>query len=886
MALRRDVTLARINPVCEAFEDAWIANRDEQQPRPDLASYLEGFEGRFRELLFEHLLELELEYVGAHEDFVNCDEYLSAYPDMEPVIRRVSELYFRVDTQGDSLDSSYPNSGRPMIKFLPGDRVGGYELIELIGKGGMGVVFKARQIALDRIVALKMIKPGETDDPQFVQRFQAEAEAAAKLNHIGIVQVFDVGQDGDQYFFSMALVEGKSLLDLVRQGPLPARDAARFCREIAEAMQYAHDRHLLHRDLKPANILIERNGQAKITDFGLAKTIHGDSDLTATGQVLGTPSYMPPEQARASVEEVGEGSDIYSIGAILYHLIIGRPPFQAATAYDILSQVIHDEPIPLRRFNRNIDRDLETICLKCLEKDPDHRYATAGKLAGDLDCYLEGRPIAARPVGLIGRAWKWCKRKPLVAGLSAAFVVSLLGGAIAASYFSVRANSFAVQANLNAQNDRQQSEFILTVLQSVFLDISKKLESIPAAQQARREILKEGLTGLEALSSQFKSDDRSKIKQLAILTQMAEIYRILGDESGLNGSQKSIDLYTSATDIGAAILAEGTQTWETTSKVADAYDGLGNALFDTARYEACGESFKKAVESREAVVAAIPSTVAPEKRAEQQLRLAWSYRCLGDYFARIEDFDSALKVYEQARQRFKPLYESDATDDVIRKYADIHQRIGDAYVDSKRAEQSLPDYQVALKLCRQLVAKNNSAENRWALSCALERLGEYYFYTDDFEHALPVYQESLDESMPKLNVEPDNIRTQLGVATMYAKLGRTNLRLKRPDAVIAAYQAALKIREPIAAADPHDPETHRLVVNSYQGIAAACTMKQEYEAAKDAYESALAVYNQGLPEVKTYLQPWIDRVHQDLEALTQMDASHDSSKGDVSRDDK
>ncbi len=276
---------------------------------------------------------------------------------------------------------------------------GDYEITRELARGGMGVVFLARQISLNRPVALKMILAGQLADDTDVKRFHTEAEAAANLDHPGIVPIFEVGQHEGQHYFSMGFVEGQSLSQRMALGPLPSAEAAELIRRVADAIEYAHQRGVIHRDLKPANILLDRNGNPRVTDFGLAKKVQGDSGLTGSGQIMGTPSYMPPEQAGGKRGEVGPPADVYALGATLYCLISGKPPFQAASVMDTVLQVIGDEPVPPRRLNPSVPRDLETICLKCLEKDPARRYSSAAALGEDLRRFLAGEPISARPVG-------------------------------------------------------------------------------------------------------------------------------------------------------------------------------------------------------------------------------------------------------------------------------------------------------------------------------------------------------------------------------------------------------------------------------------------------------------------------------------------------------
>ncbi|MHB9081929.1 MAG: serine/threonine-protein kinase [Pirellulaceae bacterium] len=280
---------------------------------------------------------------------------------------------------------------------------GDYELLEEIARGGMGVVYKARQVSLNRIVALKMILAGQLASAEDVKRFHSEAEAAANLDHPGIVPIYEVGEHEGHHYFSMGYVEGQSLAGRLAGGPLEPREAARLVMTVAEAVHHAHQNNVIHRDLKPANILLDAHDRPRVTDFGLAKRVTGDCGLTVSGQILGTPSYMSPEQAVGKLDIVGPHSDVYSLGALLYESLTGRPPFRASSSVDTLLQVIDTHPVPPRLLNPQVPRDLETSSLKCLQKQPSLRYATAQELADDLRRFLQGDPIQATSVNLLDR---------------------------------------------------------------------------------------------------------------------------------------------------------------------------------------------------------------------------------------------------------------------------------------------------------------------------------------------------------------------------------------------------------------------------------------------------------------------------------------------------
>ncbi len=330
----------------------------------------------------------------------------------------------------DEAETIEARPGAPPPQSLEVESLGDYTLISPLARGGMGVVYRARQRSLEREVALKMMLAGQFADAEEVRRFRAEAEAAARLDHPHIVPIYDVGEHEGRAWFSMRLIEGGTLARKMKDTPgarLPPREAAALLVKIARAAHYAHQRGLIHRDLKPANILLDAQGEPLITDFGLAKEI-GNEGLTMTGAVLGTPGYMAPEQAAGKVNELTTAVDVFALGAILYHLITGRPPFEGSSSLEVLTNVIKCEPARPTTLGARIDSDLETICLRCLEKEPAARFGSAEALADDLERWLRGETILARRSTMIERTLKWARRRPAVAALGAAAVLFLLLG--------------------------------------------------------------------------------------------------------------------------------------------------------------------------------------------------------------------------------------------------------------------------------------------------------------------------------------------------------------------------------------------------------------------------------------------------------------------------
>jgi serine/threonine protein kinase len=394
----------RLDRVCRDFEAAWQGGQI-----PEIRPYLHEVAQIERPAFVQELVLLDLEYRRARRHSCRVEEYLARFPELDRawLLAQWTSETATIDAgsseksgDGNAVKSSpstaMRNASLTKETALSGMLAGEYELLESIGRGGMGIVYKARQPRLNRLVAVKMILAGEHASEGAMKRFRTEAEAAARLRHEGVVQVYDAGEDGGRPYFVMEYVEGGSLKDKLDGTPWAGDRAAQFALHLAEIIQAAHDKQIIHRDLKPANILLTPREQVKITDFGLAKLVDASGALTQSGDVLGTPSYMAPEQARGS-SEVLPTIDVYAIGAILYELLTGRPPFRGAVATDTLLQVINDKPAPPRLLNSRVSADLETICLKCLEKQPAERYASAKDLGEDLRRHINNRAILARP---------------------------------------------------------------------------------------------------------------------------------------------------------------------------------------------------------------------------------------------------------------------------------------------------------------------------------------------------------------------------------------------------------------------------------------------------------------------------------------------------------
>jgi serine/threonine-protein kinase len=707
-------------------------------------------------------------------------------------------------------------------------RVEGYEILGVLGRGAMGVVYKARQRGLKRIVALKMILSGDYASSDELARFHMEAEAIATLQHPNIEQIYEIGDHDGKPFLSLEFVEGESLAKMISGNPLPSRDAAETVRTMAQAMQYAHSKGIIHRDLKPANVLVSRDGQPKITDFGVAKRLDGNDSQTHHGIVLGTPSYMPPEQAEGRTADVGPLADVYSLGAILYELVTGRAPFRAATVLETLDQVRNKEPVSPSQLQPGTPRDLETICLKCLQKDPNKRYASAGDLADDLRRFLTNEPIRARPISLWEQAVRWRRRNPLVAALGATIalltILSLAGlatGLVLINNEKIAKEEEAKRANANAGEARTNADEAVRNY-----DLAMQNEKT-AKTNAERALANESKAKKSA--DETREQYRLAVKQLVITgEQMQKLLRRNSTNPQLESELRPIreaTLQVFRTNL--LVLAKNIdKTGITKTGQISSHQELGDSFRKLGLAEEALEQFKAAHQLAEQLVEKEPTQdIAKANLGILLLRLGDMERELkGDLPAARQYYQRGLGLQEEVEEH--PHGTAYSATDHKRLKAFYLMALGQVMLAKGDPAEARRLFDQAVAYRKDWVAdevararaqrqspevKSTSARGYLAEAClwradAGSRLGNEADVAEAANNAVPIL-ESLIKLYP-LERNPQAFDFQADLAEAYLMLGDAEVRLGKIDSAAQLYEKSLK---PLMVALNHDPDNRRYV---------------------------------------------------------------------------
>jgi serine/threonine protein kinase len=779
-------------------------------------------------------------------------------------------------------DESWPGDRGPAEMAVPPAHVGPYTIVREVGRGGMGVVYEAYDERLKRPAAVKMMLAAAYARPECRQRFHQEAEAAARLQHPHIVPVYEVGEHDGKPFFALEFVEGLTLQAYAQHNPCPPREAAELVRQLATAIQHAHERGVVHRDLKPSNILLQKSEirkpksqtnsknqdpkfktsdmavsdlrpsdfefvsdfgfrisdfVPKVTDFGLAKHLTSPGDVTRSGDFVGTPNYMAPEQAAGRHREVGPAADIYALGAILYELLTGRPPFQGVHPLHTLLQAQTCDPVPARRLQPELPRDLETVCLKCLEKEPARRYATAADLAEDLRRFLVGEPIRARPTGTREQIWKWARRHPaaaLLAGVSLAAVLTLAG--VVAAYTSrLRAARDRAEAHARAEHvQRERTRKALDAMSSHL--VADWLSSQPVLTPAHRDYLRDVLQSYEEFAADTGQDEASRAGVAAAYARVGQIQARLGQLAAAEAAWRA------SSNRYALLAAEFPAVVGYRQRLANAHAQLGRVYQDLGRRAEAEAEVRKALPLVASLEATIPGI--PDFRRE----LAQAHDTLGSLLGSqgrgaeaVAEFQQAQRLQEQLVAAFprNGLYRWELAKTCNNLAMGLHGLGKPAKAEAKFRQahelfSRLADDQPAVPQLREDLA--TSATN----------LGRILHTTQRPAEAEPILRLALAAWAQLASVFPGVPTYRERLAGCHTNLGTVLGQLKRPDAAAEHQRQARTLYERLAADFPG--------VTAYAvGLAGNCCNLGHLERNQGHLEAALPLYTQAVMALENVL---------------------------------
>jgi serine/threonine-protein kinase len=734
---------------------------------------------------------------------------LDQHPDLAPELAAFLDDRERFDRLAAPLRTV---AAEPVVS--PGE-MDGYELEAEIARGGVGVVWKARQKGLNRTVALKMLRAGVLAGPAQLRRFQAEAEAVAALDHPRIVPVYEVGEHNGQPYLAMKYLEGGSLADGLDRFRAEPRAAARLMAEVADAVHHAHQHGVLHRDLKPANILLDAGGRPHVSDFGLAKRLipddssYGGASLTQTGDVVGTPSYMAPEQARGDTRAVTVATDVYGLGAILYELLAGQPPFRGDGILDTLNRIQEQTPVAPRKIRPGVDRDLETICLKALEKEPARRYGNVELLADDLRRFLAGEPIQARAVGPLGRGWRWCRRQPVVASLLLALASALVGGYVAVTWQWRRAEANFRQAEENfdqAERERERAEENFRQAHDVVSEFcvrlsDNQLNGVPGLQPLRRELLGAAVKYYEQFLTR-KGDDPM------LRNELAGICRRLGTINAAIGKR---DEAQAAFDRSLKIMQDSPA--DTPQRQGDlARTRLSIALLQLSdgQLAAALASFEEAEKGLKQTHEATPGSI-KDAADYASVLLDKGLLC-----ARLGRMDEARSCYERQIALLNQLLEGGAS------RATIVPNLAAGYLDLGSLQSSLgnhPEAAAAFEKARALLdapgtAKSASDRQKDLLASSLINLGGDQLVAGQGTKALATLERSRSLLEKLTDENPDVLQYVHDLSSCLRQTGHVHRGANRTADAFECYERAKSLMERLVRQDP--------AAGAYQNDLAKC----------------------------------------------------------------
>jgi serine/threonine-protein kinase len=768
--------------------------------------------------------------------------------------------------------------------------IGKFQVLALLGRGAFGTVYKARDPELDRVVAVKVPRAGSVGMSEEEWRFFREAQCAAHLRHPGIVRMYEIGQDGDRKYIVSDYIDGLTLADLLTGNRPSFPDAARLVTEVAEALDYAHRQKVIHRDIKPSNILLDAAGRPHVADFGLARRVEGEITVTLDGQILGTPAYMAPEQAAGEARTVDGRTDVYSLGVVLYELLTGELPFRGNQRM-LLHQVLHEEPQPPRRLNDRIPRDLETVCLKAMAKEPGRRYATAGALADDLRRFLTGAPIQARPVGPTERLWRWCRRNPLVASLAAALVAVLLAGLVGMTLLWLRADQRRRDAEAAQEQMRQQKQRAnqnLARARAAVETYLRKTAKDPRLQAGdfvalRKELLATAIPFFEEFVMQAKDDPELEAERGRAYGELAFAHMEMGQTAeALADYQQSLAIYA---DLANQFPDDPSHR----ANMAVNQHQRGLAFSELGKHAEAEAAYREALRLREQLTAEFPD------RPVYRYETAETYQHLGNRLAERGQAPEALTAYREARPLFEqlaqefpaePQYQDDLAIHLLMA-GNLHRQLG-KFADAEAAYRRVVEIREKLdeKYSNIPLYRHRLASAWMGLAVALRDTGKWPQAEKACGAALAVHEKLVAAfpGVPEYKLSLANCCTNL--AGMRFELGR------RPEAK-AAYEKALAIHQELVKEFPLVGDYQVGLAGTYVNLA-ALVQDDQPAAAVEWCSKAIATVGPGLAQVPRlvkaheclskahFLRAWnLTRLGRHAEALPDWDRALDKDMGPV-----
>ncbi len=781
----------------------------------DADTRVESYTTAFPQLADDDLVILELirtEYsFHPDRDSLNSDVYCERFPHLSHQI----EMMFQLEFTGS-------NGGQAPISQA--SRIARYELCERVGQGAFGYVYRARDPKLDRDVAVKIPRTSHFLLPEESERFLRESRNAAQLDHAGIVKVFDTGRHNGTPFIVSELVEGLTLSELVANHEFEFKDAASIALELAHALQHAHGRGVVHRDLKPANIMTSgdlQNLQPRVMDFGLARRDQSDVTVTMEGQAIGTPAYMSPEQAQGDLAAVGPQSDVYSLGVILYQLLCGEVPFRGNVQM-LLQQVINDDPMPPSRFRSRIPIDLETVCMKAIHREPAGRYKNMQELGDDLQRWLSGEPVRARPIGAIGKIWRWCRRRPAIAALTCTLALSVMAG-VAGIAWQWREAEFARMASEADLSDALES--VDRVLGHLGSDT---LADVPQAKQLRADVLNDALVFFQRFRKRNPDDPRVAMQVANAHHQVARIQYALGKhEAAGKAFKEAVDGYLKIKD-----RAPDRPQWQ--EAAATAHSSYASFLRNQSEREQAVEQQRKCLAIRKVLRDEnLDSGKLAAKFATAQADLG---RTLTEPNEVKAQYEPAIKQLVALTKKHKGIgYKHDLAR-VLNNYSIFLSRIGENGKTEDYREQ-------AIELLELVVANNPKDEKKRSnyANCCLQLVK--HLRKESRLSAAAKYQKKAVAAYQKLTEDfPATPRHRDRFATVLSEVGIFARTQKRYADELKAYREAVQQREILVALFPGNRDYQGALVADLDDLAKTLVAQDQRADAEVRLREKLALH--------------------------------------------